>query len=339
MKRIFRRFRDDRFALTTLQNPPLEVRTHAELVAAAERERQNQPGAAPIPATQEQAAPGDSDAPVTLSWNAPASPEPVPAALAALDSAISEPAIPDSASEEACEVASNETRQAVQQLADLLGVSLAPQSLTESPALPEVEVNLTNHRAPKPRRKAKSKSKSRRKSHRGTRNPACASSAPPAENEDLEQEDLSGLTLAERHSRKCYICNHPDREYIEEAFLQWRSPDTIMRRWDIKAKTTIYHHAHALNLFGPRTRNLQYALGNIIENADFQGFTPKDILHAIRALAHMNEDGRWIHPTSKSEVLFSSQRLPAGQAGLPTRQASQPILIATAPELKNDANH
>ena len=36
MKRIFRRFRDDRFALTTLQNPNIEVRTYAELVQAAQ---------------------------------------------------------------------------------------------------------------------------------------------------------------------------------------------------------------------------------------------------------------------------------------------------------------
>src|SRR5271156_2436503 len=40
--RRFRKFRDDRFALTTLQNPNIEVRTHAELVAAAQRDREIQ---------------------------------------------------------------------------------------------------------------------------------------------------------------------------------------------------------------------------------------------------------------------------------------------------------
>jgi|HubBroStandDraft_4_1064222.scaffolds.fasta_scaffold2760439_1 hypothetical protein len=42
MKRCFRRFRDDRLALTTLQNPLCKVRTQAELIAAAERERELQ---------------------------------------------------------------------------------------------------------------------------------------------------------------------------------------------------------------------------------------------------------------------------------------------------------
>jgi hypothetical protein len=51
MKRRFRGFRDDRFALTTLQNPTWEVRTHAELIQAAQRERQSQQQAAPPPQT------------------------------------------------------------------------------------------------------------------------------------------------------------------------------------------------------------------------------------------------------------------------------------------------
>jgi hypothetical protein len=49
--RRFRKCRDDRFALATLQNPLCDVRTYAELVQAAQRERENQLGAAQIPAT------------------------------------------------------------------------------------------------------------------------------------------------------------------------------------------------------------------------------------------------------------------------------------------------
>jgi hypothetical protein len=154
----------------------------------------------------------------------------------------------------------------VRQLASSLGIPV----IVETSTFPAVEAGLTSQPAPKSRPKSKSHRKSR-----GTGNPACASSATSAETEALDENHSPDLTAIERHSRKCSICCHPYREYIEEAFLQWRSPDTIMRCWDIKAKTTIYHHAHALNLFGPRTRNLQYALGNIIENHDFQGFTPR----------------------------------------------------------------
>jgi hypothetical protein len=175
---------------------------------------------------------------------------------------------------------------------------------------------------------------------------------PLVEVQELEHDDLPAPTPLERHARKCSICRHPKREYIDEAFLQWRSPQTIMHCFDIKSQTTVDHHAHAYKLFAQRNRNLQFALGNIIEDADTRDFTTGEILAAVRALAQINEDGRWIHPTTKSEVAVSTQRLPAGHAGLPAGAAlpasqaalppyaqPEPILIASPPRLENDANH
>jgi outer membrane biosynthesis protein TonB len=281
MKRHFQRYRDDRFALTTLQNPDLEVRTYAELVQAAQQEREWQPTAVRTAATQPLATPDAPDSiPVSelpaIELSA-APPEPEPPALAPLDA--------------------------------------APP-------------------APKPRHKTKKspKSKSRRKS-KPLQSPALAralaflstadntdATAPqddqPDEYQDSEQDESPELTAAERHARKCSICSHPHREVIEQAFLQWRSPDTIKHAWDISSRTAIYRHAHAFNLFALRNRNLQFALGNIIEEADNHNPTTRDVLNAIRILAHVNEEGRWVPPTTKSEVIFSTQRLPA-VAGLP----------------------
>jgi hypothetical protein len=55
------------------------------------------------------------------------------------------------------------------------------------------------------------------------------------------------------------------------------------------------------------------------------------MLNAVRALAHLNENGRWVSPTSKSGIVYSMQRLPA--------VAGQPILIGIRPLLKNAANN
>jgi hypothetical protein len=97
------------------------------------------------------------------------------------------------------------------------------------------------------------------------------------------------------------------------------------------------------NLFALRSRNLQLALGNIIEGSDDQGFTASHILHAIRFLAHVNEDGRWTHPTHKSDVTYSMQRLPAvaglpAGVGRPAHPNAEPKLIATQ-ILNTDATH
>jgi hypothetical protein len=201
------------------------------------------------------------------------------------------------------------TNESAQQLADSLTVSAVPP-------LPSLDHELTTQPTPKPRRKAKLKSRPKSKPRRPP--------APSSENQALAPDDLHEPTPLERHARKCSICNHPDREYVEEAFLQWRSPDTIMRRWDIKAKTAIYHHAHAFKLFSLRTRNLQLALGNIIEDADTRGFTARDILHAIGDLAHINEDGRWLHPTHKSEASFPLSGYPPARQACPHTQTQLP---------------
>jgi len=58
------------------------------------------------------------------------------------------------------------------------------------------------------------------------------------------------------------------------------------------------------------------------------------MLDAVRALAHLTADGRWIHHTSKSEVMYSMQRPPAGQAGLPA-VAELPAAQATLPTHMN----
>jgi hypothetical protein len=199
------------------------------------------------------------------------------------------------------------------------------------PSLSLDDDELTAPPTPKPRRKAKSKS--RRKSN------LRPSSAAPAQDPAFDEDDSPELSFIERHARKCSVCHHPYRQEIDESFLHWRSPQTIMNCFGIKTETTIYHHAHAFNFFAIRNRNLQSAFANIIEDVDTCHFTGSEMLDAVRALAHFTEDGRWIHPASKSEFMYSMQRLPAGAglpavADLPTGQVGEEILIASPPNVE-----
>src|SRR5271156_6082539 len=325
MKRYFQRYRDDRFALTTLQNPNLEVRTYAELVQAAQQEREWQPTALGIPETQPPATPAAPDSIPSAAFCenvASAPPEPAPAAPAPLDSANSDAGNPDFTSP-------NSTNDDAQQILESLvaDVATAGTALPSLPSSPSSDDELSAPSTPKPSHKTKKrpKTKSRRK----------------------YKDESHEPTFLERHSRKCSICRHPQRQQIDESFLHWRSPATIMHCFGIENETTIYHHAHAFNFFALRNRNLQSAPSNIVEDIDRHSFTGAEMLDAVRALAHLTADGRWIHPTSKSEVMYSIQRLPAGAglpaaqpglsagACLPNRQANEPILIASPPNIKN----
>jgi len=224
-------------------------------------------------------------------------PDPDPTTLAPLDSASPDAGNPDSTNPAS-------TNDDAPQILDSLvaDVVTAGTSLPSSPSLSSDD-ELTASPKPKPRRGPKTKS--RRKS--ASRHSAIHPEIPPRGIEGPQ------LTFIERHARKCAICRHPLRQEIDESFLHWRSPQTIMHCFGIKTETTIYHHAHAFNFFALRNRNLQSALANVVEDIDTRDFTGTEMLDAVRALAHLSEDGHWIHPTSKSEFMYSMQRLPASQ--------------------------
>jgi hypothetical protein len=121
-----------------------------------------------------------------------------------------------------------------------------------------------------------------------------------------------------------------------------------MHCFGIKTETTIYHHAHALGLFNRRNQNLSQALANIIAGVDTVRPTTRDILRAVYALAHINDQGQWIRPTDKSEVVVSSKRAPSAPSKSSADPASAPVSAAAthhwslpqsiASEVKSKAN-
>jgi len=135
----------------------------------------------------------------------------------------------------------------------------------------------------------------------------------------------SGETIdvdIERHSRICSVCRHPLSTMIDEAFLQWISPSMIVEEFKLSSRNALYNHAHVLKLFERRDRSLRFALGNIIEQADSVQVTAQDIIRAVYAYAHINDEGMWIQPVPQ---LFANA----------TRNVTLP---STPNGVENDAN-
>jgi len=102
-----------------------------------------------------------------------------------------------------------------------------------------------------------------------------------------------------RHARRCTVCKHPDRPAIEEAFLNWRSAPEIVEEYGIAHHSALYRHAHATGLFNRRRGHIRTALEFIIERASRVKPTGNVIINAVRAYAHLTDDGRWIEPEKK----------------------------------------
>jgi len=112
------------------------------------------------------------------------------------------------------------------------------------------------------------------------------------------------ILLLERHSRRCIICHHPDREAIEEEFVHWRAPWKLSQDYKLNDYRTVYRHARAAGLLLQRRERLHSALDAFVESVDDVTFTGDTILRAMRAYSCIDSHGRWTEiPT---QVQFST---------------------------------
>ncbi len=86
------------------------------------------------------------------------------------------------------------------------------------------------------------------------------------------------------HSRRCSVCHHPDRIWIELKFIEWISPTRIAREYGLYDRDCIYHHAHATGLFEQRRRNLLCVYENLLEKSLRVRITSHGIMVAIDRL-------------------------------------------------------
>ena len=176
---------------------------------------------------------------------------------------------------------------------------------------------------PEPRR-PKKKTRPRRRSR--ARRPQ--QTAPPA----------AELSPRDYHASRCSICNHPERDAIEEEFLHWYAPSLTASHFNVGWRA-LYRHAHATGLYAARERNLRSALGHIVENACHITPTVDGVLRAIRAYSCLNRDGQWTEPPAHV-VVSSGSRITGPPAAIAVAAATLelPASSVSHPELSDNEN-
>ncbi len=149
------------------------------------------------------------------------------------------------------------------------------------------------------------------RARRNATNPASADAPSPD----------SGSSV-ERHSRKCNICNHPERDLIEAEFLEWSHPEQIARDFKI-SYSSIYRHARVLGLIERRRQNLCPAVEKVIESV---GYVDQPsayvILRAVRTLACLTGARQWTEPSTTHVVVNATQ---------PPAQSPHPLTTCDPP--------
>src|ERR1700691_2095499 len=136
------------------------------------------------------------------------------------------------------------------------------------------------------------------------------------------------LPPAERHSRKCQICHHPEREDIDHLFVNWAKPKLIAQMFEIPW-ISLYRHARALDLYGLRRNNMRSVLDKILERGVEAEITGDTILRAIRAYSCLNDENKWVE--TASHVVFSTKTLP--ETSPPRANLRLPTLPRRAPTI------
>jgi hypothetical protein len=105
-----------------------------------------------------------------------------------------------------------------------------------------------------------------------------------------------------RHAAECKICAHPQREEVERDFINWRSPAAITKQYTLGNRASVYRHAHALELFSKRQRNIRAALEKIIERAGEVEVNAATMVSAVSAYARINTAGQWVERSENVDL-------------------------------------
>ena len=150
------------------------------------------------------------------------------------------------------------------------------------------------------------------------------------------QKQLQSLIL-ERHSRRCIICHHPEREAIEEEFVHWRSPSRLAHDYKLGDYRTVYRHARAAGLLLQRRERLHSALDAFVESVDDVTFTGDTILRAMRAYSCIDSHGRWTEIPTQVQFSTSNDAHPPQPPTRTSNVSSDVIDIDPDDESEEDA--
>ena len=139
----------------------------------------------------------------------------------------------------------------------------------------------------------------------------------------------------ERHSRKCKICNHPDRAAIEELFIHWHSPQSIRGDFAMRHPfdwSAVYRHARATGLYAKRAKNLRAVLDHLLANVTNVPPTAHGIIAAVRAYACLTDENQWVEPQRRVHIVNEVYRHDGPAPASVFVPTSAPAAPANSPE-------
>src|SRR5262245_34526616 len=146
----------------------------------------------------------------------------------------------------------------------------------------------------------------------------------------MKSERTSPVNLG-RHQAECQVCRHKERAEIERAFVNWTSAVSIAQTYGFKDRSTVYRHAHALNLFPKRKANVRAALEAIIEKAGDVDVTASALVAAVSAYSRINDAGKWVDRSETVNLTELFEKMSSEELETYARLGKLPAWFPVAP--------
>jgi len=109
-------------------------------------------------------------------------------------------------------------------------------------------------------------------------------------NKQITIKEARSVSLG-RHQAQCSICRHPQRQEIEEHWIDWEHISRIEDLYQI-SRDALRRHSHALDLDSERRANALGALERIIENVQVAPPSASAVVSAVKALVKLTSSGQ-----------------------------------------------
>ena len=84
-----------------------------------------------------------------------------------------------------------------------------------------------------------------------------------------------------RHQSQCSVCSHPQRQEIEDAWLNWANTTELADKYRL-SRDALYRHMHALGCYSERQSRRKRLYENILERAQMTSFRGSDLVKVSR---------------------------------------------------------
>ena len=115
-----------------------------------------------------------------------------------------------------------------------------------------------------------------------------------------DPQDAQQVANLARHQSQCSICTHPERESIEDEWVNWGNTTMISERYKV-SRDAVYRHARYRDLYRQRQKNWKGTLEKIIERLDMTPLSGSVILSAIREYAKLDAAEQKAQPRQSEE--------------------------------------